>query len=637
MGFERLAMAVQGKQSNYDTDVFQPTIQWVAHRAAKSYGDDKMTDVSIRVIADHIRAICFTIADGQLPSNTGAGYVIRRILRRSVRYGYTYLGFKEPFLCEMVGLLADQFADVFPELKEQEDFVNKVIKEEELSFLRTLENGLKKLAALKSSGLKEVDGKTAFELYDTFGFPLDLTSLIAREGGMTVDEHGFAKEMATQRDRSKADAQKTTGDWVVVNEGEESTFVGYDSLTSQSKILRYREVNAKGQKQYQLVLDHTPFYAESGGQVGDTGVLKGAKMTIDVIDTKKENDLIVHFVKHLPDDLSGTFEANVNKEKRRYTENNHSATHLLHAALREVLGTHVQQKGSLVNEEILRFDFSHFAKVTDEELVTIEQIVNRKIRENIERKISVNVPIEEAKRMGAMALFGEKYGDHVRVVTFDPTYSIELCGGTHVPATGQIGFFKIISESSIAAGVRRIEATTAAGAEALVRKTSEELSLVKELLKNPKDIEKAIKDLLEERGALLKELEQAQREQGKQIKEKIKQSAQQIGDVRVITYRGEFPTADMIKQISFELKDELKSMVLVIGGNVKEKPMLSVMISDDVVALGLNAGDIVREMAKEIQGGGGGQPFYATAGGKHLAGLSDAIQRGIEIVTKVVK
>jgi len=636
MGFERLAMAVQGKQSNYDTDVFQPTIQWVASRAGKKYGEDRMSDVSIRVIADHIRAICFTIADGQLPSNTGAGYVIRRILRRAVRYGYTYLGLKEPFLCEMVGLLSNQFEDVFPELKQQEDFVSKVIREEELSFLRTLENGLKKLASLKASNLKEVDGKTAFELYDTFGFPLDLTSLIAREGGMTVDEAGFVKEMATQRERSKADAQKSTGDWIVVSEGEESAFVGYDTLETQSKILRYREVNAKGQRQFQLVLDRTPFYAESGGQVGDIGMLVSGRETIDVIDTKKENDLIVHFVKNLPKVLEETFESKVNQTKRKHTENNHSATHLLHAALREVLGNHVQQKGSLVNEDILRFDFSHFSKLLDEELTQIERIVNQKIRENIDRRINVNVPLDEAKKMGAMALFGEKYGDFVRVVTFDPTYSVELCGGTHVPSTGQIGFFKIISESSIAAGVRRIEATTAAGAEAFVRRESEELSQVKEILKNPKDVQKAVKDLLEERSALLKELELAQREQGKQIKEKMKTSRQQKGDVIFITYMGAFPTADMIKQISFELKEEYKSLVLLIGANVKEKPLVSVMLSEDVIAKGLNAGEMVREMAKEIQGGGGGQPFYATAGGKDLTGLSHGIQRGIELVSKVL-
>ena len=635
MGFERLAMAIQGKQSNYDTDVFQPMIQWIAKRANIEYGKDKMQDVSTRVIADHIRAICFTIADGQLPSNTGAGYVIRRILRRAVRYGYTYLNFSEPFLTEMVPLLADQFAETFPELSQQQEFVAKVIREEELSFLRTLDNGLKKLSTITSEGKKVVDGKTAFELYDTFGFPLDLTSLIARENGMSVDEKGFAVEMAEQKARSKSDAQKSTGDWIIVNEGDSTEFVGYDVLECQSKILKYREVNAKGQKQFQLVLDKTPFYAESGGQVGDTGVLK-SKETVSIVDTKKENDLIVHFAKNLPNELGAEFTASVNQERRVLTENNHSATHLLHAALRSVLGTHVQQKGSLVNDEILRFDFSHFSKMTDEEIQKVEKIVNEKIRENIQRSIKSNVPIAEAKSMGAMALFGEKYGDFVRVVTFDPNYSVELCGGTHVPSTGQIGIFKIISESSIAAGVRRIEATTAAGAEAIIRNESELLASIRELLKNPKDVSKAIKDLLEERSALQKELEEAQRQQGGQIKEKIKASTTSIGGANFISYKGEFPTADLIKQVSFELKNEIENLVLIVGGIVKDKPMLSVMIADGFVAKGLNAGELVREMSKSIQGGGGGQPFYATAGGKNVEGLDAAIALGKEKVMSIL-
>jgi alanyl-tRNA synthetase len=637
MGFERLAMAIQGKQSNYDTDVFQPMIQWISNKANTQYGQDKMQDVATRVIADHIRAICFTIADGQLPSNTGAGYVIRRILRRAVRYGYTYLNFSEPFLSEMVPLLATQFEETFPELKGQEEFVAKVIREEELSFLRTLDNGLKKLANLTSSSNKEVDGKTAFELYDTFGFPLDLTSLIARENGMTVDEKGFEVEMAEQKARSKSDAKKSTGDWINVSEGEAVEFVGYDVLECTARVMKYREVNAKGQKQYQLVLDKTPFYAESGGQVGDVGTLTNGDIQIQILDTKKENDLIVHFVKELPNTLEGEFTAKVNKQKRVLTENNHSATHLLHAALRSVLGTHVQQKGSLVNDEVLRFDFSHFSKLTDEELLQIETIVNEKIRENIQRNVKANVPIADAKEMGAMALFGEKYGEFVRVVTFDPSYSVELCGGTHVPSTGQIGIFKIISESSIAAGVRRIEATTASGAEALIRTESKLLTDVKELLKNPKDLTKAIKDLLDERTALQKELEGAQRQQGAQIKQDIKAQISTINEVNFVSYRGEFPTADLIKQVSFELKNEVKNLILLIGGNVKDKPMLSVMIDDELVTKGLNAGELVREMAKAIQGGGGGQPFYATAGGKQLEGLESALSIGKEKVLSIIK
>ncbi|MEQ9231281.1 MAG: alanine--tRNA ligase, partial [Cyclobacteriaceae bacterium] len=425
MGFERLAMAVQGKKSNYDTDVFQPLIQQIAKLAGKEYGDNEKCDIAIRVIADHIRAISFTIADGQLPSNTGAGYVIRRILRRAVRYGYTYLNFSEPVLHELVELLANQFKETFPELHQQLDFVKKVVFEEEASFLRTLDNGLKRLEAFKETGRKEIDGKTAFELYDTFGFPLDLTSLIARENGMTVDEAGFKKEMEVQRNRSKSDAQKSTGDWIAVADDQATEFVGYEKLNCEARILRYRELEMKGKKSYQLVLDKTPFYAESGGQVGDTGVLKSESEEVHIFDTKKENDLIVHFVAALPRDLGTTFMATVNQAKRSRTENNHSATHLLHAALREVLGDHVQQRGSLVNEKVLRFDFSHFSKMTDEELEEVEGIVNLKIRENISSQIDSNVPITEARERGAMALFGEKYGDSVRVVTFVSEYYIE--------------------------------------------------------------------------------------------------------------------------------------------------------------------------------------------------------------------
>jgi len=632
MGFERLAMAVQQKKSNYDTDVFQPLIQWVAKRAEVNYGADEKQDVAIRVIADHIRAISFTIADGQLPSNNKAGYVIRRILRRAVRYGYTYLGFKEPFLNEMVNLLAGQFEETFPELGAQKEFVGKVIKEEELSFLRTLENGLKKLDSIRGRGAKEVDGKMAFELYDTFGFPLDLTSLIARESGMTVDEESFKREMAEQKQRSKADAQKSTGDWMVVQSSDEMEFVGYDQLESDCRILRYRELDTKGKKLFQLVLDKTPFYAESGGQVGDTGKLVSANETVKIIDTKKENDLTVHFVKKLPNDLTVDFKAQVDRQKRRLTENNHSSTHLLHAALKEVLGDHVQQKGSLVNEKILRFDFSHFSKVSDEELEKVERIVNERVRENIAGNIMQDVPLDEAKEMGATALFGEKYGDAVRVVTFDPAYSIELCGGTHVSQTGQIGLFKIVTESSIAAGVRRIEAVTAKGAEDLARHASDELSQISELFKHPKDLQKAIKDLLEERATLQKELEASQGEQTQQLKQTLKASVEELKGIQFIKYLGDFPNADMIKQLSFELKREIEYLVLIIGAHVNGKPFLSVMMDEKLLDRGLNASNMVREMAKEIQGGGGGQPFYATAGGKNADGLSKAIDKGIELI-----
>ena len=635
MGFERLVMAVQRKKSNYDTDIFQPLIQAIGDKANKKYGDEEMVDVSLRVVADHLRAICFTIADGQLPSNTGAGYVIRRILRRAVRYGYTYLGFREPFMNQFISQLASQFADVFPELEAQKDFVTKVVYEEESGFLRTLENGLKQFETIASGKSKQVNGASAFELYDTFGFPLDLTELIAKEKGMTVDHEGFEEEMAKQRTRSKADAKKSTGDWIEITQGE-SVFVGYEQLESEAKILRYREIETKGKKSYQLVLDKTPFYAESGGQVGDMGLLVSGEEKIEIYDTKKENDLIVHFAKKLPRTFEGVFQASVNLKKRVLTENNHSATHLLHAALKEVLGGHVQQKGSLVNEKVLRFDFSHFSKLEKEELNQIERIVNDKIRENISRKIDVDIPIEEAKERGATALFGEKYGDTVRVVTFDPLYSIELCGGTHVEATGQIGLLKIVSESSIAAGVRRIEAVTAEGALQFVKEELDTLSAIRLKLKNPKDLEKSIDGLLVERNELQKEVERNHRALAGQLKQTIKSNVSQIGSTNVIAFKGAFPSGDAVKQIAFELKAEVEELVLLIAADIKDKPQLMVMLSDTLLDK-LNAGEIIRAMAKHIQGGGGGQPFYATAGGKKIKGLQDALSEGLEIVNTKLK
>lgn len=634
MGFERLAMAVQGKQSNYDTDVFQPLIQSVAKRAGVTYGEDEKIDIAIRVISDHIRAISFTIADGQLPGNAKAGYVIRRILRRAVRYGYTFLDLKEPFLTDLVGLLAEQFKDVFPELDAQRAFVAKVVREEEVSFLRTLDKGLKRFEGIKSemSG-KVIDGQKAFELYDTYGFPLDLTSLIARENGLSVDEAAFQQEMEKQKARSKSAAQQSTGDWIVVHEADTSVFLGYEQLEATSKITRYREVKQKNKSFFQIVLDQTPFYAESGGQVGDTGILQSNEEKVVIFDTKKENDLIVHYAKALPKNLEATFEASVNGNKRKLTENNHSATHLLHAALREVLGDHVQQKGSLVNEEVLRFDFSHFAKVTDEEIAQIEAIVNKKIRENISLGEKRNVPIAEAKEMGAMALFGEKYGEFVRVITFDPAYSVELCGGTHVSATGQIGLLKIVSESSVAAGVRRIEAITADKAEAYVQSQLSLLAELKELLKNPKDPKKAVASLLDERNQLQKQLEELNQQQGSALKKELLAAAQEINGVRLITQEVKLPDANVLKQLSFELKNEVSNVLVVLAANLNEKPMLSVIMDEQLVkAHGLNAGEMVRAMAKEIQGGGGGQPFYATAGGKNINGLASALQVGKQLI-----
>ncbi|WP_424961785.1 alanine--tRNA ligase [Ekhidna sp.] len=632
MGFERLAMAIQGKQSNYDTDVFQPLIQWVAKKAGVEYGSDEKTDIAIRVISDHIRAIAFTIADGQLPSNNKAGYVIRRILRRAVRYGYTFLGFKEPFLHEMLDILVNQFDGVFSELTGQKDFIAKVIKEEELSFLRTLDNGLKKLDTITSGNSKVIEGSTAFELYDTYGFPLDLTALIARENNMVVDEEGFQKEMEVQKNRSKSAGKQTMGDWTVVNEGDDVTFVGYTETQSATKALRYREVKQKDKTQYQIVLETTPFYAESGGQVGDTGYLQFGEEKIEVVDTKKENDLIVHFTKKLPASLEGEVKAVVNESKRRLTENNHSATHLLHAALRQVLGDHVQQKGSLVNDKILRFDFSHFAKMADEEIAEVEQIVNRKIRENIQLDEKKNVPIDEAQEMGAMALFGEKYGDFVRVITFDPAYSVELCGGTHVPRTGNIGLLKIVSEGSSAAGVRRIEAVTSVEAEKFYHQKLQLISELEEMLKNPKDLKKTVENLVKENLANQKKIDEMNQQQAGQIKNTLKNDAKEINGKKLITYKGDFPSADSMKQVAFDLKREVDSLVLLIAAKIDDKPMLTVMLADDLVKNGMNANEIIRKMAAAIKGGGGGQPFYATAGGKDLNGLDEALKIGKELV-----
>ncbi|MEP1032684.1 alanine--tRNA ligase [Ekhidna sp.] len=633
MGFERLAMAIQGKQSNYDTDVFQPMIQWIAKKAGLEYGKDEKTDIAIRVISDHIRAISFTIADGQLPSNNKAGYVIRRILRRAVRYGYTFLNFKEPFLYEMLDILVDQFDGVFPELTGQKDFIAKVIKEEELSFLRTLDNGLKKLDSITSGKSSVIEGATAFELYDTYGFPLDLTALIARENNMEIDEAGFQKEMEVQKNRSKSAGKQTTGDWNVVNDGEEITFLGYTEISATTQVLRYREVKQKDKVQYQLVLEKTPFYAESGGQVGDTGYLLFGDEKIEVIDTKKENDLIVHFVKKLPQRINGEVRAVVNESKRRLTENNHSATHLLHAALRQVLGEHVQQKGSLVNDKILRFDFSHFAKMTDEEIAKVESIVNEKIRKNIELNEKQNVPIETAKEMGAMALFGEKYGDFVRVITFDRDYSVELCGGTHVPQTGNIGIFKIVSEGSTAAGVRRIEAVTALQAEKYYQQKLDLMDELEEMLKHPKDLKKAVENLIKENLSNQKKIEEMNQQQAGQIKNQLKNSASDVNGKKLITYKGDFPSADSMKQVAFDLKREVDNLVLLVAANIDNKPMLTVMLSDELVKNGLNANDVIRKMASAIKGGGGGQPFYATAGGKDLSGLDEALKLGKEMIT----
>ncbi|MEO9851457.1 MAG: alanine--tRNA ligase [Reichenbachiella sp.] len=636
MGFERLAMAIQGKKSNYDTDVFSPLINFIAESAHVKYGENEKTDIALRVISDHIRAIAFAIADGQLPSNNKAGYVIRRILRRAVRYGYTFLGFKEPFMNTMVPLLAEQFDGVFPELVAQKEFISKVIREEELSFLRTLDKGLAKLEiitnqAKNANGL--IDGKTVFELYDTYGFPFDLTSLIARENELSVDEEGFKKEMEIQKNRSKKAAETSAGDWVELKRTEEVQFLGYESLSAKSSIVKYREIDEKGKKLFQIVLDRTPFYAESGGQVGDTGYLSDGDKRISIIDTKKENNLTIHFSNELPENLEAEFDAVVNSKKRKLTENNHSATHLLHAALRQVLGPHVQQKGSLVNEKVLRFDFSHFSKMTDEEIDQVEKIVNQKVRENISLDEKRNVPIAEAQEMGAMALFGEKYGDFVRVITFDKDYSVELCGGTHVPATGTIGLMKIVSEGSVAAGVRRIEAITADRAEEYYTKQNKLVAQVNELLNSPKDLVKAVETLIKEKQELTKTIESVNLEKAGAQKDVLQKAIKPVNGYNVLIAEAQLPDAEGLKKLSFELKNEINNLIMIVAADIAGKPQISIMISEELVkSLNLHAGNLIKELAKEIKGGGGGQPFYATAGGKDLSGLPSVVTKAKEII-----
>ncbi|MDB5117832.1 MAG: alaS [Mucilaginibacter sp.] len=638
MGFERLVRVLQGKSSNYDSDVFTPTIEFIAQKSGKKYnaaaqpGDaDWNVAVAMRVLADHIRAVSFTIADGQLPSNNKAGYVIRRILRRAVRYAYQYLDFKEPFLNQLVPLLAEQFKGVFNELYNQKDFVQKVILEEEVSFLRTLEQGIKHFNNSLTGKLvwgdnKILSGALAFELSDTYGFPLDLTELMAREKGWGVDIEGFNKALQAQKTRSRAASIVDTGDWVTLKD-EDTIFTGYDETETIAHVTKYRKVTAKGKEQYQLVLDKTPFYAESGGQVGDTGELVFPDgEVVNVTDTKKENGLIVHYVDKLPEDIDDALTAIVDPERRNNIMNNHSATHLLHAAMKQVLGTHVNQKGSLVNADYLRFDFSHFAKVTDEELSLIEAIVNEKVRENISLNEQRDVPYGIAISSGVTALFGEKYGDYVRVITFDEKFSKELCGGTHVKATGAIGYFKIVSESAVAAGVRRIEAITGIGAENFINEQSKLVSQVRELLKNPKDIAKSIESLLQENALLKKVAFQHILEKSSGLKDELAKTTEFINGVNFIAQKVELPNADAIKNLAYNLKDIVPHLYLVLTAVIDGKPNITVMIDENIVkGKGLDAGKIVRELAKEIQGGGGGQPFFATAGGKDVSGLDKVL------------
>jgi len=633
MGFERLCMAIQGKQSNYDTDVFQGTIQILAEKFGQKYGESKWPDIAMRVIADHIRAIAFCIADGQLPSNTKAGYVIRRILRRAVRYGYTYLNFKEPFLYLLIPSLAQQFKGVFDELIAQEAFVAKVIYEEELSFLRTLSSGLIRLDNLmekaKSNKIEILSGEEVFELNDTYGFPIDLTALIARENGMDIDESGYNQALQAQKLRSRKDAGASAEDWVFVHDGDEVSFVGYDETKVNTRILKYQKTQNKSGLQYKVVLETTPFYAESGGQVGDSGYLhfsSGAK--IQVIDTKKENDLIVHIVTDsgIEPLINEELSAEIDVSRRRVITQNHSSTHLLQAALQGILGKHVGQKGSLVNEEILRFDFSHFQKVSDEEIKQIESIVNAKIAENIPLLEERNVPIAQAKDKGAMALFGEKYGDFVRVITFDKNFSVELCGGTHVPSTGEIGLFKIISESSVATGVRRIEAITSKKAYELLSTQEQILDEIDQLLKSPKDLVKAVGQLIEQNTSLQKSISAYQNKEVGDVRQSLKSQIQNKDGVDYIIQQVEIPTADALKNLAFELQSESNSMYCFLAAEIDGKASLVLAISKELTEKkSLNAGTIIRELAKEVQGGGGGQAFLATAGGQNPSGIKAAL------------
>ncbi len=635
MGFERLCMILQGKKSNYDTDVFQPTIERIAAMAGKRYGEDEKCDIAMRVMADHLRAIAFSIADGQLPANAKAGYVIRRILRRAVRYGYTYLGFTEPTLCKLVPVLAERMGHQFPELKSQQTLIERVIEEEESSFLRTLATGINLLdGVIRKAGDKGcISGKDAFELYDTFGFPIDLTELIAREQGVDVDLEGFEKELQAQKERSRNAAAQDIDDWQELLPIERSEFIGYDTLTSPVRIARYRRVTSKGKTTYQLVFDRTPFYGNSGGQIGDTGYIESANERIEVVATEKENGLIVHVTTALPENPSAAFTAVVDGEKRQAAANNHTATHLLDQALRKVLGTHVEQKGSMVSPAGLRFDFSHFQKVTPEQLREVERLVNKTIRANHPLEERRDATMEEAVAAGAIMLFGEKYGDRVRIVKFGE--SVELCGGTHTSATGTLGLFKIVSESASSAGVRRIEAVTGARAEEMVYMAEDQITGIGRLINNPK-VEQAVRKLLESNESLQREVEELQKEQISALADKILAERKSDEDVFVIARQVPYTSA-MMKNLAYTLRDKASNMVMAIGCVTDGKPMLAVMLGDDIVARGADAGAVVREAAKAIDGGGGGQKFFATAGGKNPDGLQKAIDSAVEIIMSKLK
>jgi len=635
MGFERLCMVLQNKTATYDTDIFTPLISFIekatGFKYGSKYGRDAKSDMAMRVISDHIRAVSFTIADGQLPDNGGAGYVIRRILRRAVRYYYSFLNVKEPLLYKLVPVLVKEMGESFPELKAQEEQIAKIIESEEKTFLNTLENGLKRFASLDTSG-GTISGADAFELYDTFGFPIDLTRLLAREQGLQVDEKGFDKALTIQKERSRKDAAKEVGDWHTIHDGEVE-FVGYDTLVVEStQVLKHRTVVVKKKNQYQLVLATTPFYAESGGQAGDRGELVIDGEVIKVVDTQKENDLIIHIVDRLPDDLSGKVVARVNEPQRDATSKNHSATHLMHAALHAVVGEHALQKGQNVDQNRLRFDFSHYQKVTEDELATIEKMVNEKIRANIALDERRDVPIDEAKAMGAMMLFGEKYGESVRVITFEEGFSQELCGGTHVPATGEIGLFKIVKEDSVAAGIRRIEAVTAAAAENFVNEQLTELAELRRMLKS-NDLKKTVASLQEENKDLKRDVEKLLAAQASNLKADLKQRFEERDGMNFLAARIPLNDAGAVKDLAFQLEREVENAFVLLASPNGDKALLTLIINKDLAAAkDLNAGQMIRELAREIKGGGGGQPHFATAGGKDPNGLDNAVAKVREMV-----
>ncbi|HNQ68069.1 MAG TPA: alanine--tRNA ligase [Bacteroidales bacterium] len=637
MGFERLCAVLQGKKSNYDTDIFQTIISEISKISGIKYGQNIKTDIALRVIADHLRAVSFAIADGQLPSNVKAGYVIRRILRRAVRYAYSFLDLKEAFIYKLVDVLSLHMGDAFPELLAQKQLIEKVIKEEETVFLRTLEKGIKllddEIRKLKKEGKKTIAGNQAFVLYDTYGFPLDLTELIARENGLTVDTAGFDVEMKKQKDRARNAAEVNTDDWTILVDDENCEFVGYDFLKMDIRITKYRKVKQKNIEFFHLVFDKTPFYAESGGQVGDSGFLINQNEKIEILNTIKEHNQIIHIVSSLPEKTEGVFSAEVNIENRISTANNHTATHLLHFALRKVLGTHIEQKGSLVDPEKLRFDFSHFNKLTDDEIRAVEILVNEQIRNNVIRSENRNMPIAEAKKSGAIALFGEKYGESVRVIKFGD--SVELCGGTHVESTGQIGFFKIISEGAIAAGIRRIEAITGSKAESFVFSQLDNMKQISQLLYGPNDIVTSVTRLIDENNKLNKQLESYHLAEVKMIKNGLVSGAEKINSALLICKVINLSDSNDLKELCSQIRGEIKSFACVLGTVIDNKPYLAVAFSEDIIKdKGLHAGNLIREIAKHIQGGGGGQPFVATAGGKNPDGIAQAVEFGKNEIKK---